>query len=570
MFALSFAPNITGSIRVFNDSSDKDKLKNYPKNPYEVLNSGEAMIRYDLSAGLKAALGFEFKNIGFDFNADQKVIVSSYNIHSNEETLNHALIRDISNFKFIFSPDNVKSLKPNEGLALQYLGSVEANLELSFADAYTGTISVLSNFLPEGTGIKAEVNVGASVGFSLKIEDDFKAFIKKNSNGNYSVVINKSAVSTKAGSVNAGVTAQLLDDENLKSLQNLLFDSLLSESVEKVDDIVENKLDNLSDTEETIIKSIINRLGWEIDLSEPDQIKGLYDKLKKGVIEKATKFLTTKLELGFKFEYQRIDSKNTLFEATLTQAAVENGLRDIVTFKVSALSDMDGVEVTKFLLKKTKVISNKFGVALQFGDFKAHWYKMNSYTEEFEDNRLENKKKYSVALKQEVESKFTNHKKWFIGLNAEMDQPQETPHTNDFDFEFMLHWEDKERKTKRDELVQFIDMAVIWNCIPESDFGAVIDRLSKLILNKQDVKFSCHLHIPKGTMEMLFDSLPIPELTNPELVKPESSILLDSLSEAVPYADFNFREKPSVRKIVYNSIWKTYLVSKALKVQPFA
>jgi hypothetical protein len=124
----------------------------------------------------------------------------------------------------------------------------------------------------------------------------------------------------------------------------------------------------------------------------------------------------------------------------------------------------------------------------------------------------------------------------------------------------MLHWEDWEKKTKRDELAQFVDMAVIWNCIPEDDFDSVMEHLSEITLNRQGVKFSCHLNIPFGIMDALFD----------KLANPETSILIDSLSEAVPYADFKFRKTPGSRKIAYGSIWKTYLDSKSLKVKPFA
>jgi hypothetical protein len=149
---------------------------------------------------------------------------------------------DPNNSQTVYATKYTKHI--TNGLALQYLGSIGANLELSFSDAYTGAVSALSSFLPEGTGIEAEVNVGATIGFNLKIEDDFKVFIKKNNADNYSVVINKSAASTKAGTANVAITAQLMDNDSLKLLQNSLIDSLLSEPVEKIDDIVENKPGN--------------------------------------------------------------------------------------------------------------------------------------------------------------------------------------------------------------------------------------------------------------------------------------------------------------------------------------
>ena len=554
MFALSFAPGIVGNIRVFNDETDKDNLGNYPEVPYEVIGSGEAMIRYDLNAGLKAALGFKFKNIGFDFDADQKVQVSYYSIHDNEKLLSDALNNDLTSFKFIFSKDDVKDLNTNEGLALQYLGSISTNLEISFSDAYTGTISALTQFLPEGTGIAGECKVGASVSFGLKIQDDFKAFIKKNADGSFFVTINKAAITTKSGSAGLKISAQLADNDNLKVLHNVLLDSLLAKPVDKVDDIINNKLNNLSDNEEAILNFVFNRLGWNVDISDQDRIKELYSNLKTDVIAKSEGFLTRKLELGYSFEYQQINSKNTLFEATMSQAAIENGLRNIIMFQPSKLEGMDGVVVTKYLLERTKEITKKFGFALQFGDFSASWHKLSSYKEECTDNLLANKKSYAVSFKREHAYKGVNDRKWFIALNAAMDEAQETPRMDDFDFDFALHWEDRQKKTNLFELKQFVDMAVTWKCIPEKDFDNVVDELSTIALNNEKVKFSCHLNIPSGEMDKMFAGI----------ANADNAIKSDSLSEAVPYNDYNFRKTPSLRKRAYNSVWSYYLKDKPI------
>lgn len=141
-----------------------------------------------------------------------------------------------------------------------------------------------------------------------------------------------------------------------------------------------------------------------------------------------------------------------------------------------------------------------------------------------------------------------------------MEEPQETPRMNDFDFELNLHWEDREKKTKKEELVQFVDMGVIWNSIPENEFDKTVEQIAKLTFDKKDVTYSCHFMVPLGILDKMMD----------KIANPNEIIVLDSLSEAIPYKNYNFRKTPSLRRIVYHSIWKTYLDKKPTGFKQFA
>lgn len=557
MFALSFSPGATGRIQVFNDESDKDQAGNYTENPFTIIGNDKAMIRYDIEASLKAAAGLSFSNIGFDFDTSQKLKTSFYSIHNNEKTLGDATKDDLTNFKFIFSAENVKSLKPNEGLALQYSGAIEADLELSFSDAFTGTMSALSKYLPEGTGLSIECEAGASISFNLKITDDFVAFINKKEDDTFFVKIYKSATSSKTGAVNVGVKAQLIDSDSLKELQSALLDSFLSESVSKVDDIIDNKLDQLSDLEKALLTAVGERIGLSVDFSQPDLFKQEYNSRKEQVIDEVTAFLAQKLELGYSFEYQRLDTSNTLFEATLTPNAIDQHINHIVMFKPSKLEGAEGVVITKYLLERSKTITKKIGFALQFGDFSAAWQKLSSFKEEYKEDRLSGKKEIAVSFLREHAFKGINDRKWSIAMNAAMDEPGETPRMNDFNFDLVLHWEDRQKKTDLFELSQFVNMAVIWKCIPERDFDSLLEKLKTDTLNKENVKYSSHLNIPPEVMDKMFSGL----------VKANTNLTSGSLAEAMPYNTYPFRKTPGLRRGAYKPIWQFYLKDKPVGLE---
>jgi len=549
LFALAISPGAIGKITVFNDEQDTDKLQNYTENPATLIGAENAMVQYGLTAQLKAATGVIFKDFSFDFDTSQKVSLSYYSLHKNTITLGEALHQNLASFKFIFSHDDITSLQPYEGLAVQYFGSIEGSLQISLSDAYTGVISTIGQLLPHGTGISGDCKLGASLSFYIKIQDEFKAFIRKNSGGNYYVCINKVVKNTNKGAIGLSIKANLIDDEGLNTLFNTLMDALLGAPVQTVDNIINNKLGQLSGQEGEILQSVIKRMGWETSPNDKGLIKQLYEGIKSKVINKIKSIITQKVEMAFSLEYHHIDTKNTIFEANLTPEAIKEGLQHIIMLKPGLIAGLPGVTITKYMLAKDKEIGHKLGFAMQFGSFKAFWYNMNTYKEHVEQSLIDKKQKITFSPQRLHEHKFSNHKKWYLGLNAQMDSAQLMPRMNDFDFELNLHWEDKERKTKKSELQQFVDMAVIWHCIPESNFDKVVDQLTHIALDTLNVKFSCHLRVPMGTMDKLFHSL----------AYPKTDIIVNSLSEAVPYHDFAFRKSPSIRNFTYNSIWYQYL-----------
>ena len=560
VFALSFNASASAGFQIFNDEKDEDKPAKLIANPYPAIGADKAMIRYDLEASLKAAAEASFENLGFKFDTSQKLKTSYYSIHPNDTTLKDAAVKDLTNFRFIFSADDVKSLEANEIVALSYNGEIAANLELSFSDAFTGTISEVSKRLPKETGLTLKSNAGASISFGIDIKDDFIAYIKKNSDNSFFISINKNSSNEKSVTAKAEINAQLEKNEDFNTFLNALFDSFFNHPVEQLDDIIDNHLSNLNDNYKVLLNELGDRVGIDIDFTEPNLIKQKYDALKEKIEAEVSKVLDKKLNIAFSLEYKKITSTNTLFEAQATSQGIDQHLRSIVMFKPSALENAGGIKVTKYLLTKTSTSSSKIGMALQFGDFKLAWQQFKSAKEETKKDRVANTQDIDLSFLREHTYSGVNNRKWGLVMTASTPAPVASPRMNDFDFDLTLHWEDRQRKTNAEELSEFVNMASIWKCIPEKAFKKVRQEIADTTGNQHDLKYSCHLNAPLGVLDDLFKG--ISEASN--------FLISNSLAEAMPFAEYAYRKTPSLRKIAYNSFWQTYLTDAPVDIRKFA
>lgn len=546
---LSLGLETNGYISVFNTEDDKDDLDNTVPNAYPVVGAPNAMIRYDLSSKLSAMAGYTFKMLDFDIDTNQSILLSYYKIHRNEKILQDAILSDAVSFRFIYSSEDILSLEKNEGLAVQFDGKISANLKVSASDVYSATLSALAKKFSMATGASAKFETGASLSFSVTISDNFKVFIQRKAEDNFLVTINKVVSNTKKAKVEIGITAQLADEDgDLKEFTNKILDSILGESVALIDDLIDNKLNNLSATEITLLTTIFQRINLPIDFSNWGLIKKEYEAYKTKVVSEVVDVLKEKLSIGFSFEYQRIGSTNTLFKANFTTEAIRQNLRNIVMVKPSALEGKQGISISEYLLSNSSETSRKFGFALQFGDFKAYWKNDLDMKTNETLNKI-NEQKLIVFTGQKTHSHGSkNATKWFYNIKAQMKGPMTKPTMADFDYSSTLHWENQQKKTTKEELYDFVDMGYIWKCIPETGYYDAFGKISAFIHGKKNVKFSCHINVPQLIMKAIIEAM----------AAPKQGAIERALSDTMAHYS-NWVRKNVTDMSIYDQVWSVYL-----------
>ena len=549
IFSLAFEINASAMATVFNSKEDTDDLENY-SSPVATIGEDNTMLRYDLLAELNESIAGAFKIIKANFKANQDVKLSFYKIHSGTDKLHKALLQDIASLKTIYSDKDILSLAINEGLAVTFNGSLDAGISLSYSDVFTGTLAQLLKFLPEGTDIDGSINAGASLNCSVKIEDNFKVFIPKTKEDEYSININKSKSNTTTATAQIGISVQIDDDENSFSIfMENIFSALLGQPEEKVNSWVNTGLSKLNDKEKLLLTKAIQRIKIFEDASLADDIiQTQYQKYKKEIIEEVKKIISKKLEAGVSYEYQRSTSANTVFFATLTGNAVKENLNEILLMKVSALENKIGVNIKNYIFSKTESITKKFGFQLTIGKFEAYSFNKQEIKIEETQDKVNNKTWLSFSTQRSHFQGALNQKEWHFNLSGQTNGLVGIPATmNDFTYSSILHWEDQERKTRASELADFVEMGMIWDCI-EADFDETCEDIAIKIKDKKNVKFSCEVNIPSSEMTRV-----VPLLAQSSQMK-----YLVSLCNAMPHYSTTWRKNVSDLSI-YVSLWKLYL-----------
>ncbi len=547
IFLLSFNADVKGKTTIFNDEDDKDDLGNFTEAPFPAIGSNNAMLRYDMNIKLKEAVSGAFKKINLNFSSEQDILISYYKIHTNTNTLQHALIQDIVSLKTIYSEEDIFSLATNEGLAVKFNATLDAGLNLAFSDVFSWTLSQLVKLLPKGTDIAGTASAGASFSFSVKINDKFKLFIQKSEGDLYKVTINKATSHSSAVAFHAGISAIINDeDDRFAEFMDQILSALLGESVEFVDKWVEKGVSKLSDTEKQLLKKVIKRTGIDTEVLNEDLLKTKYNNLKTTVIDKAKVILTKKLELGVSYEYQKAVESNAIFNASMTAQAVKANLKELLLFKLDNLEEKQGITVTNYIFSRKASISKKFGFRFSFGNFDAYWFNQKKFVFEESENMLQGTYRKSFSGQKIHLQGGINKKQWHFNFSGEMKNTAKNPKMDDFEYSSIVHWEDQESKTNAEELADFVEMGIIWNCI-NIPFEEACKNIYEEIRGKRNVKFLCEIKIPAPEMTWLILGL----------AQSSTHDVILSLCSSMPFRS-NSHRKLLIDLFIYFAVWKIY------------
>jgi hypothetical protein len=551
IFQLSFNADVKGKTTIYNDKDDKDDLGNFIEAPFPAIGINNAMIRYDLNIKLKEAVSGAFKRINVNFLSAQDILISYYKIHTNTNTLQQALIQDIVSFKTLYSGEDIFSLAANEGLAVKINATLDAGLNLAFSDIFSWTLSQLVKILPKGTAVAGTASARASFSFSVKISDKFKLFIQKSEGDMYKVSINKATSHSSIAALHAGINASIDEtDERFAEFMNHILSALMGEPIEKVNKWIEQGISSLPDLEKLLLLKVMTRMGIDIDHLNEELIKSHYDDLKTSIIDKAKVILSKKLELGVSLEYQKAIESNAFFNAVMTSKAVKDNLKEILLFKIDNLEEKEGVTINNYIFSRKESISKKFGFRFTFGNFNAYWFNQKKFVFEENKNVLLGIDRKSFSGQKIHLQGGINNKQWHFNFSGEMKNSAKHPKMDDFEYSSIVHWEDQEKKTKAEELADFVEMGIIWNCI-NIPFDEACKKIYQEIKDKRDVKFSCEIKIPAPEMNFLI----------PELAKTSINDIILSLCASMPHRSNTYR-KQLIDLFIYFAVWKIYFEDK--------
>jgi hypothetical protein len=546
---------------LFNAEGDQDPSEMFGKKPDALIpfESSTAWLKYTAECNVKLKSGLDIRSVGFDMDVSAGLKSYTYRIHKAGDDLKESIKADLTSLRTIFSKDHVKNLVTNEGVGLEFGGNLMASVTLSWSDVWTTGLTSLSRLLDASELVRIKFGAEASIKTKVRVSDAFRTQIVKKDEDEYWLRIKRNQSSSWSGSASLSVGVAVENPEVITSHLNSILDDLLKVSYSKLENIAAKATNALTKGDKEILETIADRLGWKED-DALAKLKEEVGDLKKKYLAKIEEVVTTKVKVGFSYEYLRVTEKEDVFSATLDAKGVDKFLPDIVKGNVRALINFALADPKSSMLRDVTFLSEvvmkrerAWGFSIGFGKWVAA--DQNKVAIKMTSRRTEKGLQINYDGRRTYECKTGNDvRRWKIDFNAGM--PSISNHTvpvaNEFDYSLYLNYEYEDARLSKGNLVEFLDLCWTWNIINEGQFFSLKEELTEELKKSKRITYSAHNTYPSSIFELMIIGMG------------GSSDALDKLfysclGAALPYwEDYSIRTDPAKRALHYASIWQEY------------
>jgi len=547
-------------VSVYNQLEDKDNDHIFSKKLAEAYP--ESCFVKAVSSGRLKGLTAQLSNLDFGIKGDSELSFFDYRRYPKTTTFSEALTGLRTGYRNVLWQDHVLAMAPGESLGISWEGNLSASLELSVSDVYSMGLNVLKQLLPSGKSLRVNVKPSLSLAFSCSLSDSFLLEITRQDQYAFGVSVKKSKARKMGleGKVSVAVGAHA--PKEWTDVLNEFLTSLLDTSITQWDALLDKELEKWSETEKALASYVIKRLGWDVDLSDTQIVKKQYEQLKTDLSEKLQEYLKQEIALEIKLAYERTVKGEAVIEATFSQEALVKAHKALIKGRWDKLAGIEGIAYNKFLLTHIEQRETRWGIGLKLGDL--HLFSRGNYDYKKEENTdyagdvpVEH---VCITAQRAHEDKGVDGHSYFIQLKGETPGYVPKAHAGVFDFQWQTHWETTQRRIRAGELDDYVDWAVLWNCIPESDRKSLTEHWRDEVKGERHIHVSLDLTIPNGVFDMLV----------PLLQAPPEQYIVQSLAESMPYLRGTMRETLRKRAAVYFRIWDQYLQLKVTQPQLMA
>lgn len=582
-FKLSASAN--GKIEAYNEASDKDEDKvlvsepetdegssgsvNIP--PQINLNNQSAWLKYRFEGKAGVSATAKVAPIGFKIDASKSIVFADYRVHDRNKNTIAAAAEDLPKIRFAVNPEDAFRLAEKEALFYQVRGEFSAGITLSWADVFTTAISSLASVLPNNQLLKLEISPALSVDFHVGVVDDFQLVLTKASATKVRIALKKSNASEVGLSAGFQVVAKFADEAQLKAMLDKIYEAVFGQTIDKVLQILNapanqlNKLiANLSSPLKEIAQSIVGKLKLEDVVPQLKDLKERIEKIQKdikGIFELAAK---AKVELGFKYEYLRTRTRDTLLVIQLNKENFKKFhtdlmLCDFIDLLEFAKSNESLVE--KYLHQDKLVRKQAWGITLGFLKWKIGG-KDNKQLVKITQQDLQGDQRIAYRGLRGYDSEFFGKTDWAVDFKAEMNKFVRNPTACDFEYglNFRTSFEDK---VKAKDLRRMLDDALIWQVLTPGNVKEILKELEDGGLFNKNAQVSVELNIKDQTFKKLLAGVAGAD---------NQSFANNAFAMAMPYNEqFPTRaDQLGNRRAAYESLWKFYFENPDLEKSDYA
>lgn len=589
--------NVKDSIQLFNnlaEDKDEDNIVNNNSSSFLTFDSNSPLLKYQINIQANAGASTTANGLNVGIKTGTRIKHLSYLKHQPDETVQAAIIKDITSLPFIFSLAKVKKLQTGEALAFEAYADFGLSLAFDPTDFLAAGASALSKYLNKGAVLNLDIKAGGSLEATFSVKDNFQLIFAKTNEGKYHVLVKKATETTHSRTLGLNVEVGFSNPDKVSKLINTKIDQLMTAATNLMPDKLkeaETKLesianggvpfDQLSDLEKTLIGALAKRLNIpDLAADALNKAKELLAKLteiKNNLEKDITQVARQKFKAGFAYDYKCIASNEVLIEALLNDAALEQSHKGLILMNtqplVAASANKDNVQILNYMNSKTVTRNSNWGFSLGIGNYKIGGTDHKKFISKIITTLNNGQEQHQVSYNgtrgyTESGSLGGFGQNWWGGVDAQMPQPSVTPTVDQFDYTINVEYNYTEKKFTAGEqgkLAELLNLAGAWGIINNDELDAQTARVLQQLTakgNAAEVNFSYHLMIPDEAFNILRNTWLFLIQKKPEL---HLQILANAFAAVMPYsADYAYRKDQKLKVQAYSGLWKLFFNNEGM------
>ncbi|MCY0995509.1 hypothetical protein OWM54_00015 [Myxococcus sp. MISCRS1] len=568
-FTLSFDGAVEATVRNFNSPGDVDEngvvgepaAANAPASegsrPQLLLGGNTGWMRYQATARIKSAGSTgSLPFVSGQGKSEVFATLSDYRAHPLTRNMREAAKEDLSHPRLLVLSTDLTKLGPGDAVAWQVRGTLEAGLELNWADLFTTNLANLA-FVRTSELIELKTALDAKVGARVSLTDDYQLVFSRPAASRIQLAVRKAK--SREATLGAGLNLQveLADAEAVRKRLGEVLTAITGQAEAKVEELVDKALDKvLSAEEQAQLRGILERLGLDPQLVVLDHLKQEWAQLKQKVSSALDTLVKARVAASFQYEYLRVSESSTLLEVELDEATalrfhgslLRGSLVDLLAW-LREPANAGSYTLRNYLNTSSATLQSTVGFTLGLGSFEVLKSRSTRKQTWVNQENFQGARRQAFLGQRAYEDSFLGHRgRWVVDFRADMEAFTLAPTAPDFRLGLhMLLWGQKKKLSKQ-ELREAVDDAVVWGVLDANDAATVLTRLDAHV-GRSDVETQLEI---KVSDDMLREFLP-------RLQGFDVKLFSRALARAMPWSEQTARVSPEFRKLVYAPIWESYL-----------
>jgi hypothetical protein len=564
---LTLKPGGSFAVHVFNSADDVDEdsvlAAHGSGTPEGALaaqlpfTANAAWLKYALNANVSAGTAATLASIGFSVDGTAGASFAHYRRHARARSVVEAIMLDLAaGPRFATVLDHVRNLGTGEAVSVRWLGTMTARVDVAWSDVFAGPALAIGALAGTHGVIGISLKATAHAGFSLEVSDDFMVVFSRIGDDEWRIGVRKATSRGVGVQAGAGVAVTFTDPDAAVGVLNAAIEGVIGLPLEDVDKILERaSLDQLSGPQKKAAGFLIKRLGLQEQAATLQDLRARVQAIRDAVPDAIKTIAQTKMSVAFAYEYNRLDERTNLLQATVDRRLLEKHHASLIRGKLDPLTidlaaRVPGATLETYLNQKTLARERSWGFTLGIGKWVDVGGKDFRRVVKTERRNIQGRVQESYLGARGYTGKWVGETtSWNVDLQAGMKSfaDGDVPLVSEFDFGLHLVWTADQKKLSAEECEQWLDAAVVWRVLSEADLDHARERLWMLVDRPCDV--SLQVAIPDDALRAMF----------PRLGSAEAKAFASALAIAMPWQQGSGRTSAARRRELYEPLWALYL-----------